>query len=340
MDRLPPPIVRRLVVAPLIFALCLALIAISPVLLVAAVLADLFLPGSWRSTRLAIFGVVYLIFEVIGLLAMIVLWVAAGFGTRLRSQTAQEQHFKFMTWWLKQIYKACALLFGFRIHIEDRPQPQPGPLLVFCRHAGLGNSLMLVGTLMIGYKRRPRIVMLAKLQWDPLFDIMGNRLPNRFIKHDRKNSHKYVEAIGDLAKNLGDRDCFVLFPEGRDFKEGLRLRAIATLRDKGFLGHADKAESMHNVLPPRHRGPMAAITNAPEADVVFVAHSVLEDIGTAADLWRHVPLPEAIDARYWRLPPDEVPNQEDELIDWLYGWWERIDHWIDDHKPSEEIVAG
>jgi 1-acyl-sn-glycerol-3-phosphate acyltransferase len=180
--------------------------------------------------------------------------------------------------------------------------------------------------------------MLAKLQWDPLFDTMGNRLPNRFIKHS-KDSSPYVAAIGQLAEDLRDQDAFVLFPEGRDFTHRLRLRAISFLRDKGFHKHADKAESMQHVLPPRHRGPMAAIESAPEADVVFVAHSVLEEIGTFKDLWRRIPLKAPIDARYWRIPPSEVPHGEDATIEWLYGWWEQIDGWIAEHKSPELITT-
>lgn len=338
MDLLPPNIIRRLLLAPLVFVLCLALIVISPAVLILVAVADVFLPGSWRTLRLVTFGVIYLIFEVIGLIVLFVLWIATGFGLTMKSSRSTEWNYRFMTWWLKCMYRAVAVLFGFRINIEERPTPQPGPLLVFCRHAGPGNSLMLVGTMMIAYGRRPRIVMLAKLQWDPLFDTMGNRLPNRFIEHDKKDSARYVAAIGELAEDLGDQDAFVLFPEGRDFTQRLRLRAIDYLKDKGFAKHAKKAELLTNVLPPRHRGPMVAITNAPEADVVFVAHSVLEDIGTFRDLWRHVPLREPIDARYWRIPPTEVPRTEAEIIDWLYEWWERIDTWIDDHKPPSRTI--
>lgn len=332
MDRLPPRIVRRIVVAPVVLLLCIALLVLSPVLLAAAAITDLFLPGNWRTLRLATFAVIYLIAEIVGIVALAALWIGSGFGLALKSDQWQERHYRFMALWLKALYRAVALLFNLRINIEERPQPQPGPLLVFCRHAGPGNSLMLVGTLMIAYNRRPRIVMLAKLQWDPLFDTMLNRLPNRFITHDKKSSKRYVAAIGELAEGLGPRDALVLFPEGRDFTQRLRLRAIDYLKSKGFTRQAEKAEEMRNVLPPRHRGPMAAIQSAPQADVAFVAHSLLEDIGGFRELWRRVPLAELIDARYWRLPPSEVPKSEQATIDWLYEWWDRIDRWIEEHK--------
>ena len=334
MDRLPPRWIRRLIMAPLVFALCLALIAVSPVVFLIVAVADIFVPGSFRTLRVVAFAVFYLVMEIVGLVAMLVLWIRFGFGTRLKTERAVESHYRFMTWWLLRMYRAISKLLGLRINIEERPEPQPGPLLVFCRHAGPGNSLMLIGTMMIAYGRRPRIVMLAMLLWDPLFDSMGNRLPNKFITHNKKDSDRYVTAIGELATGLRDQDAFVLFPEGKDFTQPLRLRAIAYLREKGFDRHAEKAEGMLNVLPPRHKGPMAAILAAPEADVAFVAHSVLEELGSFKDLWARVPLKEPIDARYWRLPPDQVPRVEAELIEWLYTWWDQIDEWIEQHKTE------
>jgi len=81
---------------------------------------------------------------------------------------------------------------------------------------------------------------------------------------------------------------------------------------------------------------MAAITAARQADVVFVAHTVLEDIGTFRDLWRRVPFRAPILARYWRIPPTEVPRDRDELIHWLYEWWQRIDEWIAERRTDPE----
>ena len=30
-----------------------------------------------------------------------------------------------------------------------------------------------------------------------------------------------------------------------------------------------------------------------------------------------------------RLPPHQVPRTENELIEWLYKWWDQIDGWIE-----------
>src|SRR6266536_1174254 len=333
----PPRIVRRLVLGPLVLVLSLAFIALSPVLLLAAAVTDLVLSRRrWQTTRVVAFAEAYLCVEVAGLLALFGLWIASGFGATIRSERMQRAHYGLLRRLLAATNGAVRRLFRMKIWIEDRPERRPGPILVFSRHAGPGNSLMLVGTLMIGYRRSPRIVMLAKLQWEPLFDTMLNRLPNRFIQHDPRNRQRYVDMIGELASGLGDEDAFVLFPEGHDFTYVKRLRAIAHLRKRGYHDAALKAERMERVLPPKHGGVMAAITAAPDADVVFVAHTVLEDIGTFRDLWRRVPFEAPILSRYWRIPPGEVPREREELIEWLFEWWRRIDGWIDERRTAPQ----
>jgi hypothetical protein len=334
---LPLKIVRRLVLGPLVLALSLLFLALAPVLFLIAGLTDLALSRRrWQTVRVVAFAEWYLVVEVAGLLALFGLWVASGFGLALRSERMQRAHYALLRGLLAAVNGAARRLFRMKIWIEDRPKPRPGQILVFSRHAGPGNSLMLVGTLMIGYRRSPRIVMLAKLQWEPLFDTMLNRLPNRFIEHDARNRQRYIDMIGQLASGLGQGDAFVLFPEGHDFTYVKRLRAIAHLRKKGHIEEAIKAERMERVLPPRHGGVMAAITAAPEADVVFVAHTVLEDIGTFRDLWRRVPFETPILSRYWRIPPEEVPREREQLIDWLFEWWERIDDWIEARRAGPD----
>ena len=328
MDHLPPVLVRRLVLVPLALLISLAFLALSPLLLALAAVIDLVTPGNWRTLRLVAYLECYLVLEVIGLLAMFALWVWSGFGLKLRTPRLRDAHFGFMRWWLRVLDAVTRKLFRVRVKIEDRPTPTAGPILVFSRHAGPGNSMLLIGTLLVGYGRRPRIVMLAKLQWEPLFDVMLNRLPNRFIQHDRTKRDLFRNAIGELATGLGDMDAFVLFPEGKDFTPKLRLSGIERLRRAGHTRHADKAESLKRVLPPRHGGVMAAITNAPDADVVFVAHALLEEVGSFKDVWRRIPLENPIVSRYWRIPAAEVPREQDALIEWLFHWWAQIDDWI------------
>jgi hypothetical protein len=334
MKQPPPRIVRRLVLAPLVALACLALVGLSPLLLVGAVALDAARREGWGRTRLVAFAIAYLASEALMIVALFLLWLASGFGLFMRARAIQSMHYAAMRMWLRCISRAAISLLGLRIVITDSPQRRPGPILAFGRHAGPGNSLMMARTLMLKYDRRPRVVMLAFLQWDPVIDALGNRLPGLFIEHDPERSDYFLRAIGALASGMGDNDAFVLYPEGHDFTERLRVRAIAHLRKEGHVAAAEKAEAMDRVLPPRHRGPLAAILAAPEADVVLFAHTALEEVGSFKQLHRRLPLTRPIQARYWRIPAAEVPEARDEVIAWLFEWWQTIDDWIDEHAPS------
>lgn len=325
---IPPKPVRRVILAPLVGAVSAALVVASPVLLVIAVPADLLTGrGRWRTVRVVAFGAVYCGYEVCGLSALFWLWLAGRGGAKFSTHEFQQRHYRLMEWWLRGLRTTGVKLFRLRVSVETEAERRAGPILVFSRHGGAGNSLLLVATIMLEYRRHPRIIMLDKLQWEPMFDTLLNRVPNRFIRHGTDRDAQ-IDAIAELATGLGDQDAFVLFPEGHDFSVNLRERAIAHLHKRGHHASAEKAEQMPNVLPPRLGGVSTAIAAAPGADVIFVAHTVFEDVGSLVDLWRRIPLNTSVAAQYWRIPAAEVPSGPEELTEWLFDWWARIDRWI------------
>lgn len=323
-------VVRRVVVAPLVLVLCVVLTLVSPLLLLSTLIVDTVWRGGLGLTRLAAFAVVYVASEAAMIVALLCLWLASGVGA-MRLEAA---HYALLRGWLRLLSATAGSLLGLRVEILEPPPPRPGPLLVFGRHAGSGNSLMMVRTLMLRFGRRPRVVMLAFLQWDPVIDVLAHRLPSLFIEHDPRKSDHVVRAIGALAHGMGDTDALVLYPEGHDFTERLRERVIASLRRRGHHRAADRAESWEHVLPPRHKGPLAAIQAAPDADVVLVAHTTLEELGSFRQLHNRLPLERPVQARYWRVPAADVPHEREALIAWLYGWWQTIDDWIEEHAPA------
>ena len=65
---------------------------------------------------------------------------------------------------------------------EEPPSPNC-PLPVLSRHAGPGDSFVLIDGLLNGdhVGRRLRIVLKDLLQWNPCVDVLINRIPNRFV---------------------------------------------------------------------------------------------------------------------------------------------------------------
>ena len=78
----------------------------------------------------------------------------------------------------------------------------------------------------------------------------------------------------------------------------------------------------------------AALASAPHADVVLVAHTGLEHLSTAADLWDGLPMDSTVRMRWWFVPAAEVPRAADELEHWLYARWAELDRWVADGSPD------
>ncbi|MEV5893373.1 1-acyl-sn-glycerol-3-phosphate acyltransferase [Nonomuraea fuscirosea] len=326
---LPPRILRRLVLAPLVIVMTLFMLVTLPFWLVVTAAASLRLPPPQRrGPRFVWFGIVWLTLESAVLIACLWLWVAGG-------ARRQERHYALIGWFLTKVYAAAVRIFRLTLDIEEpeataaeRAARLTRPVIVLARHAGPGDSFLLIHHLLALYHRRPRIVMKAVLQYDPSLDVVINRLPNAFVPRSSAEQSRVVEEIRRLAGTMGDEDALVIFPEGGNFTPRRRRLAIRQLEEKGLAAQADRARGMDHLLPPRPNGAIAAIEACPGADVIFVAHTGLDDLITLGDVWRKLPLRAHITAKWWRVPAAEVPGNREARIGWLYDHWEQIDAWI------------
>ncbi len=174
------------------------------------------------------------------------------------------------------------------------------------------------------------------MQLDPSLNVVANRVPNVFITPRRTGEQIFMEQIRRLASGLDRSGALVIFPEGGNWTPGRWRRGIRRLEQLGRPDLAGRAQQMPNLLPPRAGGALAAITAAPEADVIFVAHAGLDKLVSVTDVWRSLPMDRTVQANWWRVPAGQVPRGADHeaQLRWLYDWWERIDSWISEHQPS------
>lgn len=334
--RLPPRPVRR-ALDPLLLVLLLAVVALLPLLVVIAAIASVRLPGRWRGLRILTLAVVWVTVEWVGVFIAFVLWVASGFGWKLRARRFQRAHYWLLRIGLAIIVRTATRVMRLQLQttkgswspLDDGVPGSTNAMLVLSRHAGPGDSVLLVHTLMnADHLREPRIVLKADLQADPLVDVYLNRLPARFITPNPEPDEHPEQAIADLAKGMGPEDALLIFPEGGNFTLRRRIRAISTLRRKSMHRQADRAERMKHLLPPRPGGVRAALAAAPQADVVFVAHTGLDHLLTLGDVWRELPQDKVLRLRWSFVPAADVPRDEQAQLDWLYSWWEDMDAWI------------
>ncbi|MBA3718691.1 MAG: lysophospholipid acyltransferase family protein [Nocardioidaceae bacterium] len=349
-----PPRPVRLVLGPIVVALSwvLAVVALPLLALVAAV-ASYWLPGRLRGLRLLGFALVGLSLELFAIVAGLVLWVGSGFGARLHTERFQRMHYAVLRWVLVGVVRTARRLFVLTLEtdgvswspLDDGVPGSTNAMIVLSRHAGPGDSLLLMETLMNrDHLRRPRTVLKDTMALDPVVDIWFHRLPSTFINPNPRDgdadaSERGEATIAALARDIGTQDALLIFPEGGNYTPRRRRRAIDRLRRRGHDEYAERAEQMENVLPPRPGGVLAAIEAAPHADLVLVAHTGLEHITDAREAWRVLPDHKTLHLRWWFHSADEVPLGRHERIGWLFERWAEIDVWIEAQEQPEQPAA-
>jgi len=331
---LPPTVVRRLVLAPLVLAIEAALLLASPALaLLACVLSPL--TGGRRPLRVLVIALTYAGRHLAATLACLGLWLASGFGARTRAERFQAAHYAVLRWFVDGVYAAAARAARVTVRMIESEAAErvlsaaERPVIVFSTHSGEGDSLLVIHQLLCRHARRPRIVMHEALALDPLLDVMGRRLPNRFV--DPRGGDTEVE-IAAMSRALGPGDAVLIFPEGGNSTPERRRRSAERLEQLGHHEEARWARRMRHVSAPRPGGALAAVDAAPEAEIVFVAHvGFPSGLGEA---WKELPRPQTIEVRVWHASRDDMPAEHDARIDWLFHWWCRLDDWVGERRAA------
>jgi 1-acyl-sn-glycerol-3-phosphate acyltransferase len=363
----PPRLIRRLLMVPLAVMLAVALTGLTPAVAALSAAFNLLRRGrAPRAPRSRLLRVTYLALawslgEMAAMTALLGLWIASGFGGWLDTEPYQAGHYAVMNWFLDLVYRAAQRACGLRVSVTGAdsvsgPEPVSGgaggassgvpgdrPLIVLSRHAGAGDSLLLVHHLLSVCGRRPRVVMKATLQLDPSLDIVSNRVPNAFLRSGGKRGGRFggertgfrserTEQVRRLAAGLKPGGALLIFPEGGNWTPLRWRRAIDRLRRHGHTDLAARAAAMPNVLPPREGGAFAALAACPEADVIVVAHAGLDRWVSIRDIWHSLLTDVEARATWWYVPSEDVPRDasHDAQVKWLYDWWERVDAWITD----------
>jgi 1-acyl-sn-glycerol-3-phosphate acyltransferase len=350
---LPPRLVRRLVAAPLVVAIAAALAVLAPPVAILTVAFNLIRrrKGRMRLLRLVCFGLVWFLGETAALAVFGCLWIVSGFGGRLDTEPYQSRHYGILRRFLGLMYRTAERTCGLKVDVTGPPEepeeteadPKTRPLIVLSRHAGPGDSLLLVHHLLSACGRRPRVVMKAALQLDPSLDIAANRLPNAFVQHRNAGTRHHIGQIKRLAAGLDPAGALVIFPEGGNWTPQRWRRSVARLRRQGLHDLAERAVAMPHVLAPRGGGALAAVAACPAADVVFVAHTGLDKLVSVRDVWQSLSADMEVRAQWWRVPAAQVPRDagRDAQVSWLYDWWQRVDAWIGaQHADPAAMVKG
>lgn len=319
---------RRAVSIPVMLALTAVAVLASPFIAAGLAIVDL-VRGRPKLPRLRIYGVAlqYLVNDSVEILLAPLLWVQAGFGTRLDSRASQRRHARLQRWSLDLLARRADRLLGLRLETGDLTALTPAPAIVLVRHVSLIDPSLASVLYSAELGCDVRGVIMAEMLADPGFDLLYGRLGSVFINRDSGDQAR--SAIHGLAGGLDQHSVGVIYPEGRLFNPGLRDAIQQRLVEKDPERGA-RVAGLRHVLPPRPGGTLAMLDGAPDADVVVIAHVGFESIPNMEALSHAAPVDHAIRVSVRRIPRSQVPAGGDEAIAWLDQVWIDMDNWIDD----------
>lgn len=304
----------RWLAAPIWLAFALAVLACAPLLALVARIAG---RVSGRP-------------EPVALARLLLVYVTGELAVLATSDASHEHRLRQLSRFLDDLVATAMRSLRLRVELAADPAAARAlgrhdrPLLVFSRHAGPGDSVLLVHMLLARFGREPGIVMKELLTLDPVVGLVSRHLPSALIDGAADDP----DEIRDVARALGPNGALLLFPEGGNFTPERRERTIEWLRSNGHGERAARAERLDHMVAPRSRGVLAAMQGAGAADVIFSAHTGLGRAASGLRILRELPRDTTVHIRLWHVPAADVPADDAGRVAWLDEWWARLDAWV------------
>lgn len=252
------------------------------------------------------------------------LWCAMPPGRR-DPQLWRERNVRILREELQRFMQIADRLVGLDVRINAPTIPDDRPVLLLARHAGAGDSLLMVHVITDLLHRVPRVVLKRALLWDPAMDLCVRRLGGYFIGSGRRDRQRREAELRAFAESLQPGDMALLFPEGRNWTVGRHRAEVEAALAAGNSERAAWLERHPRVLSPRATGLRRILRAQPRIPVLVGGHQGLEDLASVRSIWRALPLdwPIHIDLIAVEPPSDEHVEQ------WLNDEWGRLDAWTD-----------
>ena len=311
-----------------VYSSLLLLLLAAPLWLPLLALLGLFQKGSFPALRCFLFLTWLMAFECIGVMAAFVIWLRSR-GSR---ELWLERHYALQGFWVTSLFRGARIFLRIRLRVEGQEALARGRVLLLVRHASVVDAL-LPNLVAVGpHGLRLRYVIKRELRIDPCLDIVGDRLPNAFVRRGSGDSASEIARVTALAEDLSPRDGVILFPEGTRFTPERKRKILDSLEASGESERYASAAALKNVLPLRLGGIAGLLETDPEADLVFCAHTGTERLTRLGDLWSGAAQGALLQVACWRVPAREIPREEAARISWLEAQWRRIDSWVEDHQ--------
>lgn len=244
---------------------------------------------------------------------------------RRNQQEWQARHVVVLGQELHRFVQAADRLVGLDLRVRVPAVDPDRPVLLLARHAGTGDSLLMVYVITHDLVRVPRVVLKRALLWDPALDLCLRRLHAYFLGEGMTPQVR-DEQLRAFAEHVEVNDATLLFPEGRNWSPGRHASDLAEAIEEGETERAAWLERNPRVLSPRSTGVRRILQARPDSQVLVAGHQGVEDLRSVPDIWRALPL-----RRQIHIDVRQADSLPDEHIDaWLQDEWERLDDWTDE----------
>jgi 1-acyl-sn-glycerol-3-phosphate acyltransferase len=311
-----------------------------PLLAIAAVAVDLTLwirrRKPWMAIRLLAMMWWFLVGELRGLAGLLGAWVLSGGRDSARRRAMV---YRVKRYWLGGHLRGIRLLFGLRFESEGLELAGPGPILLMIRHASIiDNTLpdvIVGGAHGLGF----RFVIKRELELLPTIDIGGRWVPTMFVRRGSGDTEAELEQIRKLAIDLGPDEGLLIYPEGTRYTAQKLARAKEVVAERQ-PELTELVERLGHVLPPRLGGTLALLEASRGADVVVFGHVGLDGFEYVSDIWSGELVGSTVRMKLWRHRAEDVPDDRDALIEWLYARWQELDDWIEETSTGQRVMVG
>jgi 1-acyl-sn-glycerol-3-phosphate acyltransferase len=315
---------RRAISIPIVVVLWVLTSSLLPMLIPLGLLVDLLRKDRGRNlTRLFIFLPVYCLAEVFGL------WLLffTGLFAKRGSESFLATTYKIQGGWTRFLLESIRIIFSLRFELSGQELLAPGPVVVLVTHSSIVDTLLPTALVSVPLGMRLRFVLKQELLAVPCLDVAGHRVPNCFVSRSGQNSEREIGRVAALARNLGEREGVLIYPEGTRFTEAKRSRALEKLA-LSDPSRAARLAGIRRVLPIQKGGTLALLEAAADSDVVIISHSGLHGTAELSDIAKTGLANRHVRVNVARFARSTLPKGSAELLQWLDERWLEADQRI------------
>ncbi|MBR58347.1 MAG: hypothetical protein CMH54_10040 [Myxococcales bacterium] len=315
-----------------IFLSCCLSVGLFPLIITVVAIMDLVRASRWSGCRAVVYLTGFLCVNLLGLLGAFCTglllpfvsherWVRMGYGL---------QH-----WWARRMSDMLMWVYGMRLSVEGLEGLENTPFILLCKHTSMADTVLPLWVFSVHRGTFLRYVLKEELLADPLFNIVGRRFPNIFVKRGSGDAQAQSDRVGVLSRDLNPGDGVVIYPEGTRFTTAKRDRVKAKLQDSASENLRNHAAKVVNVLPLRSAGAVALLENGGDTPVLICGHVGFEGARTLRHLWGGDLIGSQIKVKIWKHESHTIPTDPEAREKWLYDQWEILDQWVSEVRAPK-----